>query len=163
MKFYPVMRFRIIAITIALLSLSSYKMTAQHVFTQLKEVFLTEGIRVDCYVLAEEMSRLLKPSEPAQPQRIKQLEERLQSAYISELRPLPRNWFLFRRIMSPILWKTLLHQMLRSSIWLIATHGFYKDNCDASEMKCYKDIMATDRGREYSPVRRYRVVLLWCR
>ena len=78
------MRFRIIAITIALLSLSSYKMTAQHVFTQLKEVFLTEGIRVDCYVLAEEMSRLLKPSEPAQPQRIKQLEERLQSAYISE-------------------------------------------------------------------------------
>ena len=59
-------------------------MTAQHVFTQLKEVFLTEGIRVDCYVLAEEMSRLLKPSEPAQPQRIKQLEERLQSAYISE-------------------------------------------------------------------------------
>ena len=93
------MRFRIIAITIALLSLSSYKMTAQHVFTQLKEVFLTEGIRVDCYVLAEEMSRLLKPSEPAQPQRIKQLEERLRSAYISErqaiakeLVPLQKNY-----------------------------------------------------------------------
>ena len=30
------------------------------------------------------MSRLLKPNEPAQPQRIKQLEEQLQSAYISE-------------------------------------------------------------------------------
>ena len=36
----------------------------------------------------------------------------------------------------------------------IATHGFYKDNCDASEMKYYKDIMATDMGREYSPMRR---------
>ena len=36
----------------------------------------------------------------------------------------------------------------------IATHGFYKDNCDASEMKYYKDIMATDIGREYSPMRR---------
>ena len=36
----------------------------------------------------------------------------------------------------------------------IATHGFYKDNCNASEVKYYKDIMATDIGREYSPMRR---------
>ena len=74
------MRIRIKAIAIVILSLSSLRMTAQDTFSQLKEVFLTEGIRVDCYVLAEEMSRLLKPNEPAQPQRIKQLEEQLQSA-----------------------------------------------------------------------------------
>ena len=78
------MRIRFQIALIALFALSSFTMTAQHAFTQLKEIFLTEGIRVDCYVLAEEISKLLKPDEPAQPQRIKQLEEQLQSAYISE-------------------------------------------------------------------------------
>lgn len=96
------MRIRIKAIAIVILSLSSLRMTAQDTFSQLKEVFLTEGIRVDCYVLAEEMSRLLKPNEPAQPQRIKQLEEQLQSAYISErqaiakeLVPLQKNYISY--------------------------------------------------------------------
>ena len=36
----------------------------------------------------------------------------------------------------------------------IATHGFYRDNYDANQMRYYRDIIATDMGKEYSPMRR---------
>lgn len=71
-------------LTTSILLLTHIGLHAQNVFTQLKPVFLTEGIIVDCHTLSKEMSDLLTPNEATQPARIKQLEKKLNEAHVSE-------------------------------------------------------------------------------